>query len=201
MTPEQRIRQLVQDGKMPPAEGDRLIAAMHAVARPGLLDRVDARVGAVAFVAVAALQFGASRFGVRFDGPIDLHVHPGAAAVGHALFDGFASLLLPAVLFFAAARVLGKSVRFVDFLGVVALARAPMLVAALPACLIALHLRNQPLVIVLAFVLLAFLAASIALSYRGFKVASGLTGRRLVIAFVGSLVFGELIAKLLSLVT
>ena len=80
MTPVERVRSLVQAGKVAPEEGERLIAALAQQPRRSPVwllinpfDRFGGGVAATLGVLVCVLSLWTTRLGLHFDGFLDLH--------------------------------------------------------------------------------------------------------------------------------
>lgn len=209
MTPAERVRRLVESGSVAPGEGERLLAAMRAAPPRSRLaalvdpfDRFGGGTAALLGAAVAVASVAVSRLGVRFDGLLDLHVDRASVPALHvAIADQIAGWLLPAVSFWLFARVFGKHVRLLDFVGMTGLARLPLLVAALvllPITPPAAEITAEPSASLLAIALigLVFVVANVTLLYTGFRNASGLTGAKLVGGFIGLVVVVEALSKI-----
>lgn len=208
MTPDERVRQLVDAGNVAPEEGARLLVAMGR-GRPRSLarmvvdpfERFGGGKAALAGVLIAAACVGVARFGVRFDGFFDMHVGRTAPSVTVALVDQLVSWPLPAALFFLYARAFSRHVRLLDFVGMVGLARLPVLLGSLA---IGVFLRDMaidpfkmtPSLLLVMALGLVFLGLQITLLYTGFKNASGFTGARLVGGFIGMCIAAEVASKL-----
>lgn len=214
MTPSERVRRLIASGAVAPDEGERLLAAMHDAPRPSRLamlvnpfDRFGGEAAAAlgALVSVASIAV-ARLFGVRFDGLLDLHFNAAAPpTLRVAMIDQLAGWLVPALCFWAYARAWSKHVRLVDFVGMAGLARLPLLVGALvmfPLVPPTLPDPPQPTPALLAVALLAmiFVVANVTWLYQGFKNASGLAGKKLVVGFIGLVLGVEALSKLVIFV-
>lgn len=212
MTPSERVRRLVASGSVAPEEGARLLAAMsEAPPRSPLSFFVDPfeRFGGVTAVALGAIisaaSVGVSRFGVRFDGLLDVHINRAVVpSLRVALLDQVAGWIVPALFFWAYARVLSKHVRLVDFVGMVGLARLPVLLCGLVVLPFApehpiLPPKITPALLAQGMLGLVFVVANITLLYKGFKNASGLTGTKLVIGFSGMAIASEAASKIVLL--
>jgi hypothetical protein len=209
VTPADRVRRLVASGDVGAEEGARLLAALQG-AKPRsrlatLLDpfeRFGGGVAAAAGVALALAGVAISQLGIRFDGFLDVHVsRTTVPSLRVALVDQLVAWLVPAVCFWAYARVFSRGVRLVDFVGMVGLARVPVVVSALITVVLVRNIavdpsRLGPGVLLVAFVGLVFLALYLTLLYRGFKNASGLSGSKLVGGFVGVCLAAEVVSKL-----
>ncbi|WP_437318971.1 YIP1 family protein [Sorangium sp. So ce385] len=207
ITPDERVRALVRDHVIEPAEGERLLATMSPrPPRTGWrlaldpFERFGGEVAAVAGLAVAALSVVITRLGVRFDGFLDLHMAPEVVPITTALLEQVVVWPLPALLFWAYARLLRCRVRFVDFLGVTGLSRAPLALAAVVLGLLApAPPAGGPALTpaVAAFAVLAALCLAwfLTLLTRGFKNASGLRGAPLIAGLIGLVLVAEIVSK------
>jgi len=204
-SPEERIKELVRARGIDEADAASLLAAVRppAPARSSLdpFARWSGEVTSLLGGVVALGALATSRLGVRYDGAIDLHVSPaGAVALPLALGDLVVSVPLTALVFFLAARRLARHVRFVDVLGAVSLARAPIVLAAAPLALLsrlvgAPTTKPSAALLALACVGLLGLGGHITLLVLGFRSASGARGGRLAGTFVAALFVSEIAAK------
>lgn len=148
----------------------------------------------------------ASRSNTHFDGILDAHsglVTPFA----WYLFDPFVAWALAMVIFYLAALLFsGSSVRLIDIAGTMALARAPMIFAALillalpaiPPIRSANDLHN----ISGSFILIAIAASvfsiwMIVLMYNAFSVSANLKGNKAGLVFAAALILAEILSKIL----
>lgn len=209
MTPAERVRRLVEAGSVAPEEGARLLAAMsEAPARSRLawlvdpFERFGGGTAALAGAAISVASIAVSRLGVRFDGLLDMHVNPGVAPPIHvALLDQLVGWILPALCFWAYARALSRHVRLLDFVGMAGLARLPILLSALVTLPLAPSVPSArpeltPGLLAIALAAIVFLVLNVTLLYKGFKNASGLAGRKLVLGFIGLVILVEALSKL-----
>lgn len=206
MSPEERVRHLMQTGAVAHEEGERLLSAMSdrsSSARSFVRDPFE-RIGGGTAAAIGAVVSVASlfvaRLGVRFDGLLDLHSPHVVPSWRTAIVNQLAAWIVPSLCFWVYARVMNRHVRAVDFFGAVGLSRFPLLVAGLvtlPLVPSTLPMPPKPSAALLALVCitLVFAAMNVWLLYKGFKNASGLTGSKLVAGFIGLLVVGEAISK------
>lgn len=208
MTPAERVRRLIEAGSVAPEEGARLLAAMSSAPKRSPLftlidpfERFGGGVAAAGGLVVSLASIAVSRLGVRFDGFLDMHVNPGVAPpLRVALLDQLVGWILPAICFWAYARLLTRHVRLLDFVGMVGLARLPLLVGAVPSVLLFRGVTSPPkltpFLLAVALLALVFVAWNITLLYQGFKNASGLTGAKLVGGFIALLIIVEGLSKL-----
>ncbi|WP_437328203.1 YIP1 family protein [Sorangium sp. So ce381] len=206
-TPDERVRALVRDNVINPAEGERLLATMSP--RPpqrgwrlalNPFERFGGGAAAAAGLAVAALNVALTRLGVRFDGFLDLHAAPAVISYRTALLEQVVAWPLPALLFWTYARLLRRRVRLIDFLGVIGLSRAPIALAAAALGLLAPRLPAgvpafTPELAVIAIVGTVCLVWSLALLVRGFRNASGLRGAPLIAGLIGLVLLSEILSK------
>jgi hypothetical protein len=208
MTPAERIRGLIEAGSVGPQEGERLLAAVarEPVRSPAWalinpFDRFGGGVAALFGLVVSGLSIGSARLGVRFDGFLDLHVGPrGPVPLTVAILDQVVAWTLPAACFWAYARVVARHVRLVDFLGMVGLARLPLLLASVPVALLSpprpsIPPKLTPALAGIVVIALACVVWNITLLYQGFKNASGLRGPKLVGGFIAIVVLAEAMSK------
>ncbi|WP_437679191.1 YIP1 family protein [Sorangium sp. So ce131] len=210
-TPDERVRALVRDNVLKPAEGERLLATMSPrPARRGFrlalnpFERFGGGVAAAAGLGVAALSVAITRLSVRFDGFLDLHATPQAISYPAALLEQALVWPLPALLFWAYARLLRRDVRFIDFLGATGLARAPLALSGLLLGLLAAPVPATSPPALPSFtpgLVVALLAGVLCvvwfltLLYQAFKSASGLRGAALIAGFVGLVIASEVASK------
>ncbi|WP_437591671.1 YIP1 family protein [Sorangium sp. So ce1000] len=206
-TPDERVRALVRDNVIKPAEGERLLATMSP--RPPLrgwrlalnpFERFGGGIAAAAGLAVAALSVAVTRLGVRFDGFLDLHAAPAVIPHRTALLEQVVAWPLPALLFWAYARLLGRRARIIDVLGVLGLSRAPIALAAIALGLLAPRLPAgaptlTPQLAVIAVLATVCLAWFLTLLVQGFKNASGLRGVPLIAGLIGLVLASEILSK------
>jgi hypothetical protein len=215
-TSDVRIRQLVEKGALPPDQAQELLTALQApAARPRLLLDPLMRFGGerLSLVGAGALLAGAAlgQLRINFDGFLDIHIGPHALGLPETALQSLVAWPLPALLLWLASLLAGRQGRFIDFLGVVGVARVPMVLFSLP--LAALVLIDPPPVLQpgqLPHVSAAMMALSllgltgigwgVALQYRGFVTASGLKGARRWIAFVVAALSAEVLSKMLPFI-
>ncbi len=147
----------------------------------------------------------ASRGNTHFDGVLDAHsglVTPFA----WYLLDPLVAWALAMVIFYLAALLFSaSSVRLIDIAGTMALARAPMIFAALillslpaiPPIKSASDLHNiSGAIILIGFAASVFSIWMIALMYNAFSVSANLKGSKAGWVFVAALILGEILSKI-----
>jgi hypothetical protein len=205
----EQILEMVASGKISAAEGEALLEALRPKRRWSWLsdpfERLDATRALALGVAGAAAGLVLSRFHIRFDGALDVHVSRAAVTLRQALADQLVSWPLLALVLWAAARARGAHARVVDVVANAGVARLPILWVAFVVALLHDHLPTNPadrsrgaLAVVLALVVFSLPAIvyAVVLFYRGFRAASGLRGERGGVAFTVGLVAAEVVAKL-----
>ena len=211
-TPSERVRAMVAAGRVDHAEGERLLGAITAPAgrapaqgtRASLLIDPFVRWGGGIAAALGALfavlGFVVSRWGVRFDGFIDLHVGPAVTSPPHAALEQLAAWPLGALVMWGVARALGgPGRRFVDFLGAVGVARGPVVLLALPLQALApssFTLKMSAALALMIVIGLVAVAWQITLLFFGYRNASGLRGPKLGFSLAGAIVVAEVASKL-----
>jgi hypothetical protein len=217
-TPAERIRSLSAKGALPPEQAEDLLSALSPAGgnrgRSLLIDPLErvpaerlALVGLLAALAGIALE----RFGLRFDGFLDLHVSQTPWGTLPSLLDAACAWPLGSALFWLAARAAGRQGRFIDFLGLVGVARVPLVVFAIPIALLSALSPPLPALargqlppfsaVMVAHVILALFGIVwfVVILYRGFGTASGLRGPRRIATFVAASLLAEVAAKLVIL--
>ncbi|GAC1352912.1 MAG: hypothetical protein NVSMB1_20620 [Polyangiales bacterium] len=212
-SPSERIQALTRAGKLDPAEAQRLLAVLetpssHAASKSHLLvnpfDRFGGGIAAICGLIVAIIGITVStQLGQLFDGFIDQH-GPGSVTLRAAVVHQVAAWIVPSILFWVGSMVLTRRGRFIDFVGMVGLSRAPL---TLESPIVALIDRHWPLspnhpqlsfsVVVILMLILPCLAWTVTLQYQGFKNASGLRGAKLIGSFVALVVVSEVLSKIL----
>lgn len=154
--------------------------------------------------------------GTHFDGVLDMHTGPASVPLWFFLAAGLIDWLALALVLLAAGRLASRSAfRAVDLLGTQALARWPMLLAAL-ACLPPGYRRftaylveqvqkgkldpgllHPDAAVFFSTLLVAMLATvwMVALMYRSFSLCCNIRGGRAVGAFVAGLLVAEVLSK------
>jgi hypothetical protein len=203
----EQVLQLVATGTITAADGAELLAALPRRRnwwRP-LVDPMP-HLGAIPIwlgvAIVVAGQLALSRLPARFDGAIDLHAFPMPPSFGSAVLDLAAVWLLPAGVLWATARVGARPCRPIDLVATVGFARLPLVALGLLVGLTP-RLWLEPttfasqmltcLALVPGFIL--FLAWLVS----GFRLATGMRGRQLVMRFVLAIALAEAASRLLML--
>jgi len=213
MTSEkEKVLEMVASGKVTAAQGDELIAALERPRRAtwrALVSPFEWLPMGHALL-VAAVVCGASLLlawlvGVRFDGAIDMHVSGYSAPWLTPLLDQLVAWPLFALVLWGASRIVAREGRFIDFLAVVGVARAPLVLMAVvvvvafpdPNDLLERAMTNplDPVLLLVVVLAVPFIVWVFVWLYQGFKVASGARGAGLVIGFVTAVVVAEVVAK------
>jgi hypothetical protein len=211
ITPSERVRNLAQGGTFPAAQAQALLSALgpaQPVRRSVLTDPLDRFGGErLALVGLAGAVAGVAMYplGVRFDGFLDLHASL-TATLWAALVDVLGAWPLGATLLWVVARSLGSQGRYIDFLGLVGVARVPLVAVAVPTALLLPGPGSfepgkvpEPSLRLLLGALVALVGVvwMMVILYRGFVTASGLRGARRVVAFMVAVLLAEIASKLL----
>lgn len=145
--------------------------------------------------------------GVSFDGALDSHITEYLSMKDSFLFLGIDAVSI-VVIFFITGLILSRQLRFVDILGTMVLARAPMILLAIFGLFVtpvsSAEIIADPMVILLNPGLIIFsvigvltLIWVVALMYNGFKVSTGIKGVRLTVGFIVGLIVAEVVSKIL----
>lgn len=207
---KEQILTMVSSGKITAAEGDELLKAASAPKRSAYrlllnpFEYVSSMTGLAIGVAVVVAGFALSRLGVRFDGALDVHPLPTVPSVRDAVLDQLVAWPLTAGIAWLVSLLLARKGRFVDFLGMVGIARIPLLAMGLVAALTQDHMPTSaadassvsPLfVMILLAVALPALTWNLVLFFQGFRTASGTQGAKAVIGFIAAVVLAEVVSK------
>lgn len=147
-----------------------------------------------------------------FDGVLDVHYmcpDKSSALLTHVVWVFGSWILLTIIMYLTALILTGRSVRLVDMAGTLAMARIPLIGAALWGFIPAIHLcienpvdlqafANEALIpILLTLPSLVFIIWSVVLMYNAFSVSGNLKGRKGIIAFIIALLISELLSKII----
>jgi hypothetical protein len=144
---------------------------------------------------------------VTFDGALDVHLSENSIDMKVSLLLLAIDIVSIIVVLFATGLILSKQLRFVDILGTMTLARAPLLLLSIVGLFVTpvssgeimadpmAILHNAGLIIfsVMAVLVLIWF---IALMYHGFKVSTGAKGTKPVIGFIAGLIVAEIVSKM-----
>ncbi|HHU96252.1 MAG: hypothetical protein QM237_02980 [Bacteroidota bacterium] len=157
----------------------------------------------IVIVVVSALLAGYGN--LLFDGAIDAHFGDKVGIDMSLLVTGI-SLFSVVLAMYVAALIISKSVRFIDILGTMTLARAPFLLLAIISPFVSfpavdqllqnpMVILNYPLFLLFGIISLPIIIWYIALMYNGFKVSTGAKGTKLVLGFIVALLAAEVVSK------
>ena len=167
---------------------------------------------AAGLAGIVAAGLAAAAAGIRFDGLLDLHFVgsvPTYLPIAEGLINWIAIVAVSALI----ARLFGggSNVRLLDVAGTLALARAPLVLAAL-ICTVPwirdsldydVILQSPNLISLVAGMLVGVLAIlacfawSIVLMWKAFSITANMKGGRGAAFFIAALAAGELISKIL----
>lgn len=204
----EKVLDLVKEGKISPEEGNQLLSAMdfskgglwqmlfHPFERLSLITTFG-----IAFV-VTLCSLALSRWSIRFDGTLDLHINIAPVVWRVAFMEQVVAWPVTAISLWATAKVFQKQTRLLDFLGFVGIARLPLLLGAISL----LWIIQGPLIIRTSFlplvgVVFPWYCWFIALLFNAYKVASGMRGRKLTIMFIVGLFIAEILSKMVLWIT
>ncbi len=215
---EDHVLGMVRAGTISEAEGQRLLGALQARRRdlPGIqalyrpMDFLSTRGTWVAAIAVTVATLLVTRLGIRFDGALDLHQAIRTPRWSTALLDVANGVLVTGGVLWLVSLAVTRSVRLVDVVLAVAIARVAIVFGAIAAWLVlpdarvvreavlAALTKNAPMDPSLMFASLLlppFLVWFIVLLYQGFRSSTGLQGPRAGIAFALGIFVAEAVTK------
>lgn len=136
----------------------------------------------------------------NYDGAIDAHFGFPSKIIIY-VFEQLNAWLSTTIVFFAVGFILSKSkIRILDVAGTLALARAPMLFAAIIGFVPTLHHVNLNHItasfLILSLIAILFSIWMIALMYRAFTISCNLKGSKAIAGFVVSVIIAEILSKL-----
>ncbi|HUT77547.1 MAG TPA: hypothetical protein VM285_07665 [Polyangia bacterium] len=213
---KRKVLDMVEQGRISPAEGGALLTAMEGRKGPGfglLLDPHE-RLGTVPALAIGAAVAVASAgvavsMGVRFDGFMDIHTGGGQVLPLAAAIDQLVAWPVSALLLWLCALPFTRQARYIDFLAALGVARVIQLVAGLALAPLSpgedelLRMAQNPVaalhgiagmlpMIIVALALVSWFVAALVFAFRH---ASGLRRGRLAGAFVLALFVTEAASK------
>jgi hypothetical protein len=210
-THDSRVDELVRRGRITPAEGERLRAALDGSSRRWRVLHNPAEYlspfGAiVTALIVLAVSLATAHAGTRFDGAFDVH-RVAAVSWRIALIDQIIAIGVPSLIFWIAGVLVTRDTRWQDLAIVTTLARIPnvllawWLIAVLPE---PAEIMRQvaagaisPRVMTGAISSLPFVVWMFVWLYRGFVFATGVGGAKAAAAFIVAVVVAEIASKLL----
>ncbi len=211
-TTRKRILEMLASGRITAEEADRLLGAQRRSAhglwswlfRP--LERLDTRAALLIAGGIALLQLLVSRLHVRFDGALDSHLVEVSVPWSDALLDLALAWPLTALILWGTTWLAGRRGRYVDFLGAVGLARAPLIAGGAITGAFSHVFEGAasgtltPTLLIVSLAILPLIAWFIALLVTGIRTASGLRGMRLGVTATCGILAAELITKLLLVI-
>lgn len=214
---DSRVADLVTQGRITPAEAERLRRALQRgrprwdVFRSPFLYLPPARAALVA-LGVVLVSLLIAPLGVRFDGAFDVHRVPGAPAWSTAVLDLMVGVVLPSIVFWLAGLTVARQGRLQDTVVAIAIARLPLVLIALVAIVLVPNPpgaremmdivasgavpRNLLLLSLVSFPLFLW---SLVWMYFGFATNAGVRGTKAVVTFLVALVIAEGLSKVVLL--
>ncbi len=205
----QQILEMVSSNTVTPAEGQALLAALEQ--RPQrtsdwLFDPLrvlSTRAALMIGVLGASVGITLSRFMIRFDGALDVHLTYRPVSWLTAATDVTVSWGSTALISYVLACISARRTRLIDVVAAVGLARVTLLVAsfvalAAPAPELTGGLPDTAFLISALPMMVAALFAiawSISMLVLGLRTASGLKGARWAVTAVGAIFLSELVSK------
>ena len=201
---KERILQMLASGKINSDEANKLLDAIteRRVSKFKIFfdpfDKLTVGLGIALSILFATLSILLSKFNIRYDGALDLHIVDRKVLFLEAFFDQFVAWPCTALVFWIITIKYAKGGRFIDFLMGVGVARFPMLLGGFMGAMISLLFsgiisKRSVLLLSVAFVI-PCCVWFITLLFFSFKTASGLSGLRLTVLFIVSLVVAELLS-------
>lgn len=209
---QKRIEQMLLDGQVTEAEAEVLRSSIREGKTKQWLRRLSdpfANMGVAASLVAGIVgvlaSYGVFLAGARLDGLLDVHLSS-ARHVGVWVTDVIGSWGLASLVFWGAARMRSKDVRWIDFVASIGVSRLPLVVCGAlmsavvsdPDALMASVMAGEVDLVVVLVMLTAplFLGVTLLWMYFGFRTASGLKGKALVSTAIVAIVGGELVSKL-----
>lgn len=141
---------------------------------------------------------------VWFDGVLDMHM---GGVMPFYMGFVFLAIDIACVVFamWMGALIGARNFRFIDILGTMTLARAPMLLFAVAGWIIPVPavepgdvvMPSAVPTLVMSILAIPILIWYIALMYNGFKVSTNMSGARLIVTFVVCIIAAEIFSKLI----
>lgn len=161
----------------------------------------------VGIVIVVASAVAAGFGNLLFDGAIDAHFGDHVGVAKSLLLTGI-SLLSVVLSMYVTGLIISRDFRFIDILGTMTLARAPLLILALISFFVSspskaevlenpMIVLDYPSLIIFGLISIPIIVWFIALMFNGLKVSTGVKGKKLVVGFIGGILFAEIISKIL----
>lgn len=209
-TAREQVLELVSSGKISAAEGDELLKALPTERRSSWkvlinpFDRLNAGWAFGLSVVGATVGLMLSRWNIRFDGALDVHVAPHAVAWREALVDQVVAWPLTAFVLWSISLAFARQGRLVDFLGNVGTARLPLLLVGVVAGAMRGQLPTAPSdmgvppSIMMLFLVAATVPAvvlAVAMLFQGYRTASGLSGVKCALSFTAAVIAAEVLSK------
>lgn len=203
---QDRILEMLSAGTITPAEATELLEALRGPSEKHLdwifqpMKRLTTAQALALAGGAALLQLLTSRFQIRFDGALDLHLVSAAVPWATALVDLVLTWPVTALILFAVARPIAGQGRLVDFLSTVNVARIPLIASGLLSGVLRDHFLRDPgglSVAAFAVTLVVVLCAAwhLTLLVTGVRTVTGLRGGKLALALVVGLVLAEVLTK------
>lgn len=156
-------------------------------------------------ISLLLMGFLASLSGIAFDGVLDVHFIK-LSFIQSLEFLAIDVLCLVVVMWIT-GLIASKSVRFIDILGTMTLAKAPLVLLAFAGLLVtspeASEIIKNPAVIfqytsyfVFLILTIPILIWNITLMFNAFKTSCGLSGTKLTVSFIIALLASELVSKI-----
>ncbi len=209
-TPRDQVLELISSGKITAAEGDELLKALNTQ-RPSSwkllinpFEKLNVLTALGLGVFGAVLGIALSRWSIRFDGALDVHIAPDVVPWRQAIIDQVVAWPLVAMILWGIAFLFARQGRLPDFLGYVGTARLPLLVVGFVAGAMKSQLPTAPgdvgspppiALLVLVAATLPALVWAVAMLFQGYKTASGLRGAKCAFSFTFAIILAELLSK------
>lgn len=155
---------------------------------------------------VLAIHVPAGYFlNIRFDGAVDMHLVPSVVSWLTPVLDILIAWGSMVLCMFGAAKLYKAPIRLIDIAGAVAYSRISLLIAILPAALLApdvqsveqlLSLQGSDLyrLVALSVISTIFLIWFFVLLFNAFKINSNLKGVRLWVGYIGAILTAEAVS-------